>query len=66
MDATTPKPRPPLTEEDVAMMVAAAKVGDIEEVKRIVESKGLTWLSCEVEMSQIQQLPREATVLCNE
>lgn len=66
LDITGLEPHPPLTDEDVALIKQAVDSGNMEEARRIVESKGLTWLSSSVKTSQIQQLPRAWTVLCNE
>jgi hypothetical protein len=65
-DITGLEPHPPLTDEDVALIKQAVERGNVAEARRIIESKGLTWLSSSVRTSQIQQLPRAWTVLCNE
>ena len=43
-DVTGLKPCPPLTDDDVKAMARGAQSGNISEARRIVESKGLTWL----------------------
>ena len=45
-----------LTQQDKKDILKASKKGDIEEMKRIVENRGLTWLDGTVETSQLKQL----------
>ncbi|MCK9386054.1 MAG: hypothetical protein M0Q15_15705 [Nevskia sp.] len=61
------KLRAGLTDEDVELMRQAVAAGDVGEAQRIVESRGLVWLTGEVGMSQIEQLAQAgATVVCIE
>jgi len=49
MDVTGKKHHPGLSDADVAALPAAGDRGDEEEMRRIVESKGLTWFGWVVE-----------------
>ena len=61
------KLRDGLTDGDVELMRQAVAAGDVSEAQRIVESKGLVWLTGEVGMSQIEQLAQAGvTVVCIE
>ena len=50
-----PKIPPELSEEDVQAIRRAGEAGDEAEQKRIIESRGLTWLDGREEKSQFQQ-----------
>ena len=61
------KLRAGLTDEDVELMRQAIASGDVAGAQRIVESRGLEWLTGEVGMSQIEQLAQAGvTVVCIE
>lgn len=49
LDVTGLQPHPALSEEDVAALFSAANRGDEAEMRRIVESRGLTWFGDVVE-----------------
>ena len=61
------KLRAGLTNEDVWKIKAAVDAGDLDQARRIVESRGLEWLTGEVGMSQIEELAQAGvTVVCIE
>ncbi|MCK9193970.1 MAG: hypothetical protein M0P19_08875 [Nevskia sp.] len=61
------KLREGLTDGDVELMRQAVASGDVREAQRIVESRGLVWITGEVGMSQIEQLAQAGVpVVCIE
>jgi len=61
------KLRAGLTDEDVELMRLAVASGNVSEAKRIVESRGLEWLTGEVGMSQLERLAQAGVaVVCSE
>lgn len=61
------KLRAGLTDEDVELMRLAVASGNVSEAQRIVESRGIEWLTGEVGMSQIEQLAQAGVmVVCIE
>ena len=55
MDMTNVRLDPRLTEDDVLAIFDAGNMGDYDEMRRIVESKGLIWHGALVETSHPQQ-----------
>jgi len=55
MDVTNLQHDPALTDADVAALFAAGDRGDEAEMRRIVESRGLTWFGWVVEPASAEK-----------